>query len=132
MYTSKERIPVFWVMLIVGLIAHSIMDMMPLFFGGDLTMEGANGTMPVAMAIMMAMLIFTIPFAGLLICLYGKRRCWLITEIIIATILLLFNLFHMAELFTGAGVGQIFIMPFNFLTALLLLLDLRKLLKVKD
>ena len=90
-------------------------------------MPDATGEMPAAMALMMAGFTLTLPFLGLLTSLYGTNsKNWTLLGFVLAILMAVFHVGHMFELFTGAGVAQFIIMPFNALTAILLVADLAK------
>ena len=122
----KNRISILWVMTMLGITIHTCFDLLPLFFGGSVAMENSTGTVPAYMGIMMATISYTIPFIGMLFWLYGKKRCHLVTSLIIAIFLSILNIIHMGELFTGASITQFFIMPLNAAVAILLVFDLWK------
>lgn len=121
------RISFLWIMLMLGLAIHTTMDLLPLFFGGNVSMPDATGEIPAAMALMMAGFTYTLPFIGLLISLFGiKKRKLTLVALILAILLCVFHIGHLFELFTGAGVAQFIVMPLNTITAILLVIDLWK------
>ena len=124
MNNSNFRIPLLWIMLMVGLTIHTSMDLLPLFCGGSVVMENATGEVPAWMAILMSTFTYTVPFIGLLFSIYGKKRCDVIVGLAIACLMALFHILHMAELFMGAGMAQFFIMPLNAVIAVLLVIAL--------
>lgn len=121
------RIAILWVVLMVGLMCHSQLELIPIFFGENLVMPNATGEMPEAMSLLMAFTTYTLPFAGLLMSLFApKCKCWTITALVIAILLAVFHLAHMMELLNPDGLTQFFVMPLNFIAATLLALQLNK------
>lgn len=121
------RISFLWMMLMLGLAIHIIMDLLPLLFGGSVCAPDATGETPSAIALMMAGFTYTLPFIGFLISLFGSNcRKWTVVALVLAIFMALFHLFHMAELFFCAGIAQYIVMPLNAITAILLVVDLYK------
>ena len=51
------------------------------------------------MLVAMTVLSYTLPVVGLLCAMYVRRRCGAVINLILAVLMLLFNLFHLSELF---------------------------------
>ena len=54
---------------------------------------------------------YLVPVCGILLSLYGKTRSWNILNGLLATFILLFNLFHTCELFTDFSIVQLPLLP---------------------
>lgn len=124
MEKRKTRIITLWILTIVGLLTHSSLDLLPLFWGKSVAVM--EGEVPVAMALMTTCFTFTLPFIGLMFVLYGKKRCACLASLIVAILVMVFNIGHMIELTMEFDVVQLFIMPLTAIAAILLVIDLWK------
>lgn len=110
METSKIRITVLWVAIICGFTLHTLADLLPLFWDECITVE-ATGNAPVGLLTFMMIVSYLIPVIGVLCTLYGRSRPWYMGNVVLATIMFLFNLFHLVELFTGFSAVQLPLLP---------------------
>lgn len=110
METSKFKITVLWVAVMCGFALHILADLLPLFWSVNISMD-TSGVAPDGMLTFMMIVSYLIPIAGILCTSYGNRRLWLVTNCILATIMLLFNIFHLSELFMDFNVVQLPLLP---------------------
>ncbi len=128
METLKVKIVVLWVAVICGFALHALADLLPLFWGENITVE-ATGHAPAGLLAFMMTVSYLIPVIGILCVLYGCRRPWHIGNAVLATLMLLFNLFHLSELFSGFSVVQLPLLPVALLVSGILCMESWKLVK---
>ncbi len=68
------KISILWVAMIAGMSAHSLIDMIPLFWKANIAISD-EGVAPMPILVLMAIVSFTIPATGLLLSLYAGKRC---------------------------------------------------------
>ncbi len=108
----------------VGFTAHTAADMFPLFWGHDVVMEQMD-KLPQSMSALIAVISVLLPFIGLLLSFYTKRRACVVLNFVMACFISLFNLAHMAELaHPDALFGQFIIMPIIAVVSILLSVEL--------
>lgn len=110
MEQMKIRISILWVMVMCGLAIHSLADLLPLFWNETVAVSD-SGTAPAGLLTFMMTVTFLIPVCGILCAMYGNKRSLGIANAILATLMFLFNLFHISELFTGFCVVQLPLLP---------------------
>lgn len=110
MEISKIRISILWVMVMCGLTAHSLADLMPLFWSEPIAISD-SGAAPAGLLAFMMTVTYLIPVSGILCALYGNRRPCSIANTVLATLMFLFNLFHTSELFNGFSIVQLPLLP---------------------
>lgn len=122
MNESKQKIVLFWVLVMVGIVVHCIGDILPIFWGVDIAVDNLQEA-PASMIIIMMVVCYILPLAGILSTVYGKGRCWAVTNSVLALVMALFNLAHCSELFMSFSYGKLFSLPFVLLVSLLLLYE---------
>lgn len=111
MENNTNKISLLWVIIMVGFAMHMLADLLPLFWGADIAIAGATGKAPTGMLIFMIGLSFFIPMCGILCMQYRNSKTMRIINLILAAVMMLFNLFHMSELFTEFNPVQLFVLP---------------------
>ncbi|MDD7318373.1 MAG: hypothetical protein SOZ80_05805 [Prevotella sp.] len=104
------KISILWVAVIAGMSAHSLIEMIPLFWNADIAISN-EGVAPMPILVMMAIVSFTIPVIGLLLSLYAVKRWHKIVHVCLAFLLALFCAAHCVELITDFELPQLFIHP---------------------
>lgn len=107
---EELKISILWVALIVGMSAHSLIELTPLFWNVDIAICN-EGVAPMPILVMMAIVSFTIPATGLLLSLYAGKRWHKIVHVCLAFLLALFCAAHSVELITDFELPQLFIHP---------------------
>lgn len=107
---SKIRISFLWVMVMCGLTAHSLADLMPLFWSEPVAISD-SGAAPEGLLTFMMAITYLIPVCGILCIMYGNKRLYGIINVVLAAIVFLFNLFHMSELFIEFSIVQLPLLP---------------------
>ena len=110
MVKENIKLSILWVAIVAGMSAHSIMDMIPLFWNVDIAISN-DGVAPMPMLVLMAVVSLTIPMTGLLLSLYACKRLYKIVHFCLAALLALFCTAHSAELLFSFELPQLFIHP---------------------
>ena len=100
---------VLWLLIVCGFACHSIMDLLPLFWGKSIAIS-ADGSVPQGMLVFMAVLSLLVPSCGLF-CMMFERRWTLIVNAVLASFVGLFNLVHAFMELPGDNAAQFVIMP---------------------
>lgn len=124
---KKNRIILFWILTVLGFLAHSLADALPAFWGDSIVAQ--EGPAPVGMMAFMACLTYLVPVAGILLLVYGGKTARVINAVL-ACFMALFTLLHMSELIEGFNPVQLFIMPMMFVIALLMAIDSVRICKI--
>lgn len=122
---------ILWVLIICGLSCHTITDCLPLFWSADIAIDN-SGTAPQAMLVVMASLTYLFPIIGILLLLYCKNRYGNMVNLILVSIMAVFNVAHAClELFPTDNMGQYVIMPSLIIVSAILWFESFKLLRAK-
>lgn len=93
----KQNLAILWLIMISGVVAHTLLGMLPLFFGQSIAAEGAGeADVSAALWITLAMFLLPLIIAMLLVTLKGNGLRW--PNLVIAALFLLLNLTHPLEL----------------------------------
>ncbi|MGV8092660.1 MAG: hypothetical protein AB2L24_12455 [Mangrovibacterium sp.] len=93
---NSTKIIVLWGLLLLGLTFHSLLEMMPLFFGADISMPGSDGSMPGSMA-WMCLVLYLIPMLCMMATLYLSSAWYKVTNLVLAALFTVINAFHLIE-----------------------------------
>ena len=122
----KVRIAVLWLMVMLGGLVHTIVEIMPIFWGDNVAAMPQNEAQMHGMMIFSACFFLTLPALGELCTLYGCRRWATIANAVLAGLMLLLNTAHPIMDLAGAPIAQWFILPVVFALNLLLFIDALK------
>ena len=117
---KKNRIILFWILTILGFLAHSLADALPAFWGQSIAAQ--PGPAPVGMMSFMVCLSYLVPVIGILLMVYGGKTARMINAVL-SCFMALFTLLHMSELLEAFNPVQLLIMPMMFVLALLMAID---------
>jgi len=106
-----SKVSFMWVVIMVGFAMHMLADMLPAFWGANIAMPDATGEAPTGMLIFMMALSFFIPMCGLLCMQYRRCKAMLTTNLVLAGIMMVFNIFHASELIAEFNPVQLLIHP---------------------
>lgn len=124
----KSKIVALWLVLMLGLIVHTMLEILPLFAGESIAVESqeVNSAMLTTFS---AVIMFLIPVVGILFTLYARNRGTAIVALVIASLYGVANLLHMSDLFQEFSWGQCAVLPINLLINILLILEIVQLVK---
>ncbi|MBQ3636225.1 MAG: hypothetical protein II951_11510 [Bacteroidales bacterium] len=124
---TKNKILTFWLLTIGGFLAHTATDALPAFWGESIAaMQPPASTGMIAFMMLMT---YFIPAVGILLVIYGNGRPARITNAVLACVMALFTVLHMAELLECFNPAQLLIMPLMAVIAVLMSVESFKLLK---
>lgn len=94
---KQTKITILWIVVMCGLSIHSLADLMPLFWGEDITVS-QDGNTPTGLLVFMMTITYLIPVLGILCVMFWNKRMGRKTNAILATVMALFNAAHCFEL----------------------------------
>lgn len=110
MENIKMRIALLWGVVIGGFALHCIADLLPICWNADICVAD-TGAAPAGLLAFMMTVSYLIPVAGILCVLFGRGRISRSVNLCLAVLLLLFNLFHLSELFLEFNPVQLPLLP---------------------
>lgn len=113
----KTKIVALWTLPLAGFLAHSLTDAMPAFWGESIAAMTPPAS--VGMISFMMLLTYTVPAVGVLLVMFGGRKC-LAVNVVLACIMAAFTVLHMSELIDEFNPAQLLIMPLMAVVAILL------------
>ena len=111
MENKISKVSLLWVIIMVGFMAHIITDMLPAFWGVNIAMPDATGVAPTGMMLFMIGMAFFVPMCGLVCMNYRTSKTMRVINLVLACAMMLFNIFHISELFIEFNPVQILIHP---------------------
>lgn len=131
METKISKVSLIWVIIMVGFAMHMLADMLPAFWGADIAMPDATGEAPMCMMLFMIGIAFFVPMCGLLCMNYRNCKAMRIINLVLACIMMLFNIFHASELLMEFSPVQLLIHPVMMLLGVYLFVYSLRLVKRK-
>ena len=110
----QVRISILWLVLMVGGLVHTVVEVMPLFWGES------------------ACFFFVLPGLGQLCTLYACKRWCAVLNAVLAGVMLLLNTSHPIMDLPGAPLAQWFILPLVFLFNVILMVEVVKACRRKE
>ncbi len=128
----KQRVSILWIIILTGLMFHILLHLTPVFYGINITKQGAKGVMPVSMILTFG-LSYCIPVVALINAQYLKQRLGKFFNIVLTIFALLVNTGHLSEIFITKTKSpeQLFVLIPLFIVAILLLSDSIKWVQIK-
>lgn len=111
METKVSKVSLIWVIIMVGFAMHMLADMLPAFWGANIAMPDATGEAPTGMMLFMIAMAFFVPMGGLLCMNYRSCKTMRIVNLVLAALMMLFNIFHATELISEFSPVQLLIHP---------------------
>ena len=111
METTISKVSLVWVLIMVGFMAHIVADLLPVFWRVNIAMPDATGEASIGMMLFMIGMAFFVPMCGLFCMQYRDCKAMRIANLMLATVMMLFNLFHASELFMEFSPVQLLIHP---------------------
>ncbi|MBR3467015.1 MAG: hypothetical protein IKH15_07340 [Bacteroidales bacterium] len=131
METKISKVSLIWVIIMVGFAMHMLADMLPAFWGADIAMPDATGEAPTGMMLFMIGMAFFVPMCGLLCMNYRNCKAMRVINLVLACIMMLFNIFHATELLMEFSPVQLLIHPVMMLLGVYLFIYSLRLVKRK-
>ena len=119
--TNRQKIITLWTVFIFGMVFHSLLAMMPLFFGADIAMPNATGSVPCSM-MWMSLLIYLLPIILIVLILFTEKKWFKITNFGFSILITLMNIFHIIEHISETSVQmvQVVLLTFVLISGILL------------
>jgi hypothetical protein len=95
----------------VGFAMHMLADILPAFWGASIAMPDATGEVSVGMIGFMICISFFMPMCGLLCMQYRSCKAMRVINLVLASVMMVFNIFHASELITEFNPVQLLIHP---------------------
>lgn len=125
----KQKIVVLWLMTMCGFVCHTIMDLLPLFWGQRIAISD-SGAAPQSMLLMMSVLSLLIPVCGIFCVLSCRTGKWKkVVNVALATLIALFNIVHACMELPSDNAAQYVVMPMLIIIGICLAWHSYKLLK---
>ena len=110
MENKISKVSLLWVIIMVGFMAHIAADILPAFWGANIAMPDSTGEASTGMIMFMMSMAFFVPMCGLLCMNYRKFKVMRVINLVLATVMMLFNFFHTSELFMEFNPVQLIIL----------------------
>ena len=121
-----SKVSFMWVVIMVGFAMHMLADMLPAFWGANIAMPDATGEASVGMIAFMIGLSFIVPMCGLLCMQYRSSKTMRLINLVLATLMMVFNILHASELFVEFNPVQLMIHPVMIVAGIYLFLFSRR------
>lgn len=121
-----SKVSFMWVVIMVGFAMHMLADLLPIFWGANVTMPDATGEASVGMMAFMIFLSFFMPMCGLLCMQYRSSKTMRIINFVLATIMMVFNILHASELIMEFSLVQLMIHPVMIIAGIYLFIFSRR------
>ena len=119
--TNKLKITILWSVFLFGMTFHSLLAIMPIFFGADVAMPDSTGSVPASM-MWMSLLIYLIPMILIVLILFTEEKWFKITNFGFSILFTLMNIFHIVGHLSETPVKsvQIVLLTFVLISGILL------------
>ncbi|MBR5972884.1 MAG: hypothetical protein IK017_09585 [Paludibacteraceae bacterium] len=121
-----SKVSFMWVVVMVGFAMHMLADLLPIFWGANVTMPDATGEASVGMMAFMIFFSFFMPMCGLLCMQYRSNKTMRLINFVLATIMMIFNILHASELFMEFSPVQLMIHPVMIIAGIYLFIFSRR------
>lgn len=132
METRVSKVSLIWAIIMVGFAMHMLADMLPAFWGADIAMSDATGVAPTGMLLFMIGMAFFVPMCGLLCMNYRSCKAMRVINLVLAALMMVFNIFHASELIMEFSPVQLLIHPVMAALGVFLFVYSLRLVKQKD
>lgn len=93
---NRMKVILLWIVLLFGMMAHSQLAVMPVFFGVDVAIPGAAGSMPVSMG-WMCLFFYLVPLLLVVGVMSSGAKWFRITNLMFGGLIALLNASHLCE-----------------------------------
>lgn len=121
-----SKVSFMWVVVMVGFAMHMLADLLPIFWGANVTMPDATGEASVGMMAFMIFFSFFMPMCGLLCMQYRSNKTMRLINFVLATIMMIFNILHASELIMEFSLVQLMIHPVMIIAGIYLFIFSRR------
>jgi len=121
-----SKVSFMWVVIMVGFAMHMLADLLPIFWGANISMPDATGEASVGMMAFMIFLSFFMPMCGLLCMQYRSNKTMRLINFTLASIMMIFNILHATELIMEFNPVQLMIHPVMIIAGIYLFIFSRR------
>ena len=121
-----SKVSFMWLVIMVGFAMHMLADVLPAFWGASIAMPDATGTASVGMIVFMIAIAFTMPMCGLLCMQFRSVKAMRTANLVLATIMMIFNILHASELIEEFSPVQLLIHPVMIVAGIYLFIFSRR------
>ena len=132
METKISKVSLIWMIIMIGFATHMLADMLPAFWGANIAMPDATGVAPTGMMLFMIGMAFFVPMCGVLCMNYRSSKTMRVINLVLAGVMMLFNIFHASELFMEFSPVQLLIHPVMVVLGIYLFIYSFRLMKQKN
>lgn len=93
----QTKITILWITVMCGITIHSLADLMPLFWSENIAIS-QDGIAPKGLLMFMMTVTYLIPVFGIVCTMFWNNKAGNMTNAILATLIMMFNIFHCSEL----------------------------------
>ncbi len=117
----QTKISILWLIILIGLVFHTILHLIPVFYGVDIVKPNSQGVIPLGISLTMGFT-FLIPVAIICLCVFFTSKWARVINFIVSLIVALINIAHLSEFFLAKSVdiAQVFVLPALFVISLFL------------
>lgn len=123
MTSNREKIVVLWVVFFLGMTTHSLLAIIPIFFGVDVAMPDSTGVVPAPMMWVM-LAFFLLPMLFIALTPFIAAKWYKITNFVISLLFTLMNVYHPIEHLKESPVDPRQIILLTFVLAFGILLNI--------
>ena len=117
--TRSIKITILWLLTVCGFAAHSICDVLPMFWGKNMAVVATDGNVDQGMIVFMMTLSYLIPACGIL-CMLWKAKTLKVVNAVLAVLIVLFNIAHAIMELPSDNAGQYVVMPMMIIVGIVL------------
>ena len=117
--TRSIKVTVLWLLTVCGFAAHSICDVLPMFWGKNMAVVATDGNVDQGMIVFMMTLSYLIPACGVL-CMLTKTKTLKVINALLAVLIGFFNIAHAFMELPSDNAGQYVIKPMMIIVGLML------------
>ncbi len=117
--TRSIKISFLWLLTVCGFAAHSICDVLPMFWGKNMAVVATDGNVDQGMIVFMMTLSYLIPACGVL-CMLCKAQALKVVNAVLAVLIGLFNIAHALMELPSDNAGQYVVMPMMIIVGIVL------------
>ena len=115
---NQTKIIVLWSLFLLGMAFHSILAIMPLFFGESITIADSTGVMPISIG-WTVLIFYLIPMICITALLYCKKKWHRVVNLLMAVFFAIASLFHLYKELES-NITQLILLSFILVITLLL------------
>lgn len=94
---QTTKIALLWIAIMCGYAFHTLADIMPIFWSGDIAIT-TDGNTPIGMVTFIMVICYLIPVCGILLQVLSYSKWCMVLNTVLSLLSLLFNILHSAEL----------------------------------